>query len=133
MCYVSQVAKTSKFNWILWWLIVLMLQIWVGSIMSTGLQNLKMQVFWNITPCSWEYSSQVPRRLARSTSIHEPQPSYQKTCYMSPESNSYPQITVYKQFKIKHMFFFLVTCWYIIIYLTNVIKVVPFRGNGLGL
>lgn len=105
-CYISQITKTSKFNWILWWLIALMLQIWAGWIMSAGLENLKMQVFWNITPCSWKYSSQHPRRLECWTSIHEPQTSHQKTCYMSPESNSYPQITVFKQFKIKaHVFF----------------------------
>lgn len=107
-CYVSQITRTSKFNGVLWCLIALVLQIWAGSIMSAGLENLKMQVFWNITPCSWEYSSQHPRRLECSTSIHEPQTSHQKTCYMSPESNCYPQIpvTVYKQFKIKaHVFF----------------------------
>ena len=133
-CYVLRITETSKFNWILWWLIALLLQIWAGSFMSAGLENLKMQVFWNITQCSWEYSSQHPKRLEYSTSIHEPQTSLQKTWYMSPESNSCQQITLYKQFKIKaHVFFFLVTCWYIIIYFINVIKVVPFRGNGLGL
>jgi len=90
--------------------------------MCAGLENLKMQVFWSIVPCYWEYSSQHPRRLECSTSVLEPPTSHQKTCYMSPESNSYPQITVYKQFKIRAHFFPLVTCWYIITYLINVIK-----------